>query len=369
MSSTKASLQAMSSIPLTLFDITKPNTFEQFDASIVATVGIHCDGPVISAVRYERLDDSLHNCSFASNYTIAAAGRKLRGKTSATTMDYEKYRIQWPLESNVKNKKELEKKKESYLSEVAKAIVIIESQFTLNTKAYFENSTTYCDARENQDLIALIREIRRCGPVGTVSTGAALVGWQSFVAKPEGSRYELVHGCDGDFNEFSMRWRALRSTILSFEQVQALTETDFIRGMMRALPENDSLLSSIRSNNLASPNHTTLEQAISFLHDTITQANRDTSNCIKKTIVPKRKLETAPEESEQADQAEGRVIELLKTLIESQKKRKRIFAVCREFSQKGECSFEKRTGHKCKFQHVDAKVPAKSTQLVTQENK
>ena len=359
----------MSSIALNLFDISKPDTFEQFDASLVATVGLHCEGPVISAVRYERLDDSLLNCIFAPNYTIAAAGRKLRGQVSTATMDYKKYRTQWPLETSPNNSSkdrrvemhqttEVAKKKESYLSAVAKAIVIIESRFTLNTKAYFENSTVYCDARENQDLIALVREIRRWGPVGTVSTGAALVGWQSYVAKPEGSRYELVHGCAGDFNEFSMRWRALRSTILSFEQAQALTETDFIRGMMRALPENDSLLSPIRSNNLANPTQTTLEHTISFLHDTITQANRDTSNCIKRTNAPKRKPEVASEESERADQGNGQVIELLKTLIESQKGR-RVFGVCREFSQKGECSFEKRTGNKCKYQHVEAKAPNK----------
>ena len=61
------------------------------------------------------------------------------------------------------------KKLDRYTAEVAKAIVIIEDKLTRNTITHFENNEVYRIARDSQDMICLIRELRRVGPVGIVS--------------------------------------------------------------------------------------------------------------------------------------------------------------------------------------------------------
>ena len=174
-----------------------------------------------------------------------------------------------------REKAKAKKKHDSYCSSVAKAIVIIEDKFEANTLAHFENIPEYTKARDSQDLIALIRQVRLIGPVGTVSTGAALVNWQSFVSRPEKTRYSLMEGCSGDFNEFATRWRGLYSTIRSLDKSQTFSEADHIRGVMRGLPDDDTLLPSIKANNLATPTFESMNSALRHLHGTITQSNRD----------------------------------------------------------------------------------------------
>ena len=208
------------------FDIANPSWFETFNKELITHVGMHCDGQVISAMREERLDYALHECVFDPDYTVVANGRKYKGVEMPEGLNYNAFREKFPLPTGIteREKAEAKKKRDTYCSSVAKAIVIIEDKFEANTLAHFENVPEYTKARDSQDLIALIRQVRLIGPVGTVSTGAALVNWQSFVSRPEKTRYSLVEGCSGDFNEFATRWRGLYSTIRSLDKSQTFSE-------------------------------------------------------------------------------------------------------------------------------------------------
>jgi hypothetical protein len=275
-------------------------------------------------------------------------------------LKYDAFREMYPLKTESRREMSDEKKKlDRYTAEVAKAIVIIEDKLTRNTITHFENNEVYRRARDRQDMIALIRELRRVGPVGTVSSGAALVNWQSHVSKPENTRYALAEGCSGDLNEFSNRWRGLHTTINSFDQTQTLKETDFVKGAMRALPDNDALLSPIKANNLARPNFATLNEALTYLHDTITEANRDVGRCCESAslVGVKRKPDEGHGNQESnSDDSLGKpsndtsveILKILKTL-QSQVPNKQ---ECRRYLKTGVCSWEKDHEKPCKFMHL-----------------
>jgi hypothetical protein len=332
------------------FDISNPNTFENFNKELITYVGIHCDGMIISAMREERLDYALHECIFDADYTVVANGRKYRGIDEPEGLTYKLFREKYPLLTvmSAREKGEAKRKHDSYCSSVAKAIVIIEDKFEANTLAHFENTPEYTRARDSQDLIALIRQVRLIGPVGTVSTGAALVNWQSFVSKPEGSRYSLVEGCGGDFNEFATRWRGLYATIRSLDKAQTFSEADHIRGVLRGLPDNDLLLSSIKANNIASPIFVSMNQALRYLHDTITQANRDVGNCTQ--VTPKRKAEEIYQYNAPTPEPNSETSEMLKILKSIQSNSVRD-DTCHRYKMRGECKFEKISGKECRFKH------------------
>ena len=340
------------------FDISNPSTFEVFDKEMISLIGLHCDGVMISAVRDERLDYSLSTCVFEPEYTIVGRGRQYKGVVMPEGLNYDAFRVKFPLEKlNNKEVADNKKKADLFLASVAKAIVLIEEKMTRNTLTHFENDAIYLKARDSQDIIALIREIRKVGPVGTVSSGAALVNWQAYVSKPEKTRYDLVHGCNCDLNEFSTRWRSLYTTIHSFDQAQTLKEVDFVRGLMRSLPEDDSLLSPVKANNLARPSFSTLNEALVYLHDTITQANRDVGSCCKPDSDASRKRKSDEieglEENRPGEKAESKSdetsIEILKILkIMSQKPKKQ---ECRRYVRIGNCTWEKENGSPCKFDH------------------
>ena len=340
------------------FDISNPNTFENFNKELITHVGMHCDGMIISAMREERLDYALNECVFESDYTVVASGRKYKGEELPEGMDYNAFREKHPLPigMSLRAKAEAKKKHDSYCSSVAKAIVIIEDKFEANTLAHFENIPEYTKARDSQDLIALIRQVRLIGPVGTVSTGAALVNWQSFVSKPEGTRYSLVEGCGGDFNEFATRWRGLYATIRSLDKAQTFSEADHIRGVLRGLPDDDLLLSAIKANNLASPTFASLNHALRHIHDTITQANRDVGNCTQYSS--KRKAEEIERNnvrpSEQASET-SEMLKILKSIQSSTTEKGTSSAtkddVCRRYKSRGECKYEKTTGRECRYEH------------------
>ena len=340
------------------FNISNPNTFENFNKELITHVGMHCDGMIISAMREERLDYALHECIFDADYTVVANGRKYRGIDEPEGLNYKQFREKYPLLSvtSAREKGEAKRKHDSYCSSVAKAIVIIEDKFEANTLAHFENIPEYTRARDSQDLIALIRQVRLIGPVGTVSTGAALVNWQSFVSKPEGSRYSLVEGCGGDFNEFATRWRGLYATIRSLDKAQTFSEADHIRGVLRGLPDNDLLLSSIKANNLASPTFVSMNHTLRYLHDTITQANRDVGNCIQFPL--KRKTEEIDKNNVQPSEQASETSEMLKILksIQFSTTEKGTSSatkddICRRYKSRGECKYEKTTGRECRYEH------------------
>lgn len=166
------------------FDISNPSTFEVFDRELISLIGLHCDGALISAIRDERLDYSLSTCVFDSEYTIVGRGRHYKGVVMPDGLNYDAFRANFALEKQSKKEiAETKKKTDLYLASAAKAIVLIEDKMTRNTLTHFENNAVYLKARDSQDIIALIREVRKVGPVGTVSSGAALVNWQSYVSK------------------------------------------------------------------------------------------------------------------------------------------------------------------------------------------
>jgi hypothetical protein len=333
------------------FDISNPNTFENFNKELITHVGMYCDGMIISAMREERLDYALHECVFESDYTVVASGRKYKGVELPEGLNYNEFREKYPLPIGMSEREKIEAKKkhDSYCSFVAKAIVIIEDKFEANTLAHFENIPEYTKARDSQDLIALIRQVRLIGPVGTVSTGAALVNWQSFVSRPEKTRYSLMEGCSGDFNEFATRWRGLYSTIRSLDKSQTFSEADHIRGVMRGLPDDDTLLSSIKANNLATPTFESMNCALRHLHDTITQSNRDVGNCIQ--ISFKRKIENSDQIAKPASEAVTETSEILKILKSIQSNSAVPDEICRRYKRLGACSYEKEMGRECRFEH------------------
>ena len=328
------------------FDICNPNTFENFNKELITHVGMHCDGQIISAMREERLDYALHECVFDMDYTVVAAGRKYKGVDEPEGLTYKTFRVKYPLPTIMgpRARAEAKKKHDLYCSSVAKAIVIIEDKLEHNTLAHFENVPEYTKARDSQDLIALIRQVRLIGPVGTVSTGAALVNWQSFVAKPEGTRYSLVEGCEGDFNEFATRWRGLYSTIRSLDKAQTYSEADHVRGVLRGLPDDDMLLSSIKANNLATPKFESTSHVLRYLHDSITQANRDVGNCT--LLSSKRKIERIAPQPELVS-GTSEILKILKSIQSRSAKD----PTCRQYKARGECTYEKRTGKKCGYEH------------------
>ena len=337
------------------FDIANPNTFETFNKELITYVGMHCDGQIISAMREERLDYALSECVFDADYTVVAIGRKYKGVEEPEGLTYQSFREKYPLPvgMSAREKSEGKRKRDLYCSSVAKAIVLIEDKLEHNTLAHFENVPEYTKARDSQDLIALIRQVRLIGPVGTVSTGAALVNWQSFVSKPEGTRYSLVEGCGGDFNEFATRWRGLYSTIRSLDKAQTFSEADHIRGVLRGLPDDDMLLSSIKANNLATPIFGSMNHALRYLHDTITQANRDVSSCTQ--ISSKRKAEEIDKTNVPAPESVSEASEMLKILKSIQSSSAKD-DVCHRYKKKGSCTYEKDSGKECKFEH-----PGKNT--------
>jgi hypothetical protein len=356
----RAAGDAKSSDGFKRFDISNPNDFESFNKELITYVGMHCDGQVISAMREERLDYSLYECVFDADYTVVANGRKYKGVDEPGGLTYQLFREKYPLPVAMpaKEKGEAKKKHDLYCASVAKAIVIIEDKFEGNTLAHFENVPEYTKARDSQDLIALIRQVRLIGPVGTVSTGAALVNWQSFVSRPEGTRYSLVEGCKGDFNEFATRWRGLYATIRSLDKAQTYSEADHIRGVMRGLPDDDMILSSVKANNLATPGFDSMNQALRHLHDTITQANRDVSRCCESVGLAGVKRKQPDEGSgSQVDNQDANpnqndasveILKILKTL-QSQAPSK---LECRRYLKTGVCSWEKDHDKPCRFLHL-----------------
>ena len=151
------------------FDISCPSTFENFDRELTTHIGMHCDGQIIAAIRDERIDYSLSECVFDSDYTIVGGGKTYKGVLMPKGLKYNAFRAMYPLKAKSRREMSDDKKKlERYTAEVAKAIVIIEDKLTRNTITHFENNEVYRRARDRQDMIALIRELRRVGPVGTV---------------------------------------------------------------------------------------------------------------------------------------------------------------------------------------------------------
>ena len=333
------------------FDIANPSWFETFNKELITHVGMHCDGQIISAMREERLDYALHDCVFDPDYTVVANGRKYKGVEMPEVLNYNDFREKYPLPTGMseREKAEAKKKRDAYCSSVAKAIVIIEDKFEANTLAHFENIPDYTKARDSQDLIALIRQVRMIGPVGTVSTGAALVNWQSFVSRPEKTRYSLVEGCSGDFNEFATRWRGLYMTIRSLDKSQTFSEADHIRGVMRGLPDDDTLLSSIKANNLATPTFESMNSALRHLHDTITQSNRDVGNCVQTSL--KRKTDNSDQIAGSTSETATEASEILKILKSIQSNSAVPDEVCRRYKRHGTCSYEKEFGRECRFEH------------------
>ena len=179
------------------------------------------------------------------------------------------------------------------------------------------------------------------------------------MSKPENTRYALAEGCSGDLNEFSNRWRGLHTTINSFDQVQTLKELDFVKGAMRALPDNDALLSPIKANNLARPVFTTLNETLTYLHDTVTEANRDVGRCCESIGLAgvKRKpdedsglQENNPVDTldKSANDTSAEILKILKTL-QGQVPNKQ---ECRRYLKTGICSWEKDHERPCRFLHL-----------------
>ena len=341
------------------FDISSPNTFESFDRELTTHIGMHCDGIIIAAIRDERIDYSLSECVFDSDYTMVGGGKAYKGVVMPKGLKYNAFRAMYPLKAKSQREMLEDKKKlDRYTAEVAKAIVIIEDKLTRNTITHFENNKVYRKARDSQDMIALIRELRRVGPVGTISSGAALVNWQSHVSKPENTRYALAEGCSGDLNEFSNRWRGLHTTINSFDQAHTLNEMDFVKGAMRALPDNDALLSPIKANNLARPNFATLNDTLTYLHDTVTEANRDVGRCCESASLAGVKRKQPDEGSgPQVDNQDANpnpsdasveILKILKTLQKQAPNKKE----CRRYLKTGVCTWEKDKDTPCRFLHL-----------------
>ena len=86
------------------FDISNPSTFEVFDKEMISHIGLHCDGVMISAVRDERLDYSLSTCVFEPEYTIVGRGRQYKGVVMPEGLNYNAFRIKFPLEKLNNNK-------------------------------------------------------------------------------------------------------------------------------------------------------------------------------------------------------------------------------------------------------------------------
>ncbi len=53
------------------FDISSPNTFENFNTELITHVGMHCDGTIISAMRKERLDYAFFSMQTALSWQMA----------------------------------------------------------------------------------------------------------------------------------------------------------------------------------------------------------------------------------------------------------------------------------------------------------
>lgn len=341
----------------TTFDISKPANFDVFNRNLVSDLGVSCNGLVMSALNYDRIDQQLEKCIFEPSYTMVAPGAKYRNVTYPDGLNYEQFRAIFALNQDDRsreNKREFEKKRDKYLCDVTTTIMQVEIRFSQNTKSFFNANTIYQDAKEANDLIKLIREVRKLGPRGTKSAASAMVQWQNYVTNPKGSEYMLAgeNSCDSDFNLFQERWKGLRKTIESFG-ANAFTESDYIQGIMRALPLDDNLLSPLRSVNLATSQYTNLDAALKGLHDAILSDNRDIANCTEKKA-SKRKADTvAFEEESETKHGEGvSIMQALSDMKEQISHQRN--SSCRVFDSTGKCDFQKRFKSPCRFAHLGA---------------
>ncbi len=113
------------------------------------------------------------------------------------------------------------------------------------------------------------------------------------------------------------------------------------------------LLSSIKANNLATPIFGSMNHVLRYLHDTITQANRDVGNCTQ--LSSKRKAEEIDKTNAPPSEPVSETSEMLKILKSIQSNSVKD-DVCRRYKSRGECLYEKKSGKVCRFEH-----PGKNT--------